>query len=83
MCQVVHVADLPEEIIDDVTVLLAEEEFFDIVPDDLLGDDEFLSTEEPVFEVRPRTVWPSDQDVTLAQDADPEPAPVVTPAHAA
>lgn len=83
MFQVVHVADLPEEIIDDVAVLLAEEEFFDIVPDDLLGDDEFLSTEEPVFEVRPRTVWPLDQDVTLAQDAVLEPAPVVTPAHAA
>lgn len=83
MCQVIHVADLPEEIVDDVAVLLAEEEFFDIVPDDLLKDDEFLSVDEPVFAGRARIVWTSDHDVTLAQDVDSEPAPVVTPVHAA
>ena len=83
MCQVIHVADFSEDIIDDVNQLLGSEEFFNSVPDDLFDEECFLMSSEPVSVAQDSTVSESDYDVSLAQKISTGSPATVTPVHAA
>jgi len=82
MCQVIHVADFSEDIIDDVNQLLGSEEFFNSVPDDLFDEECFLMSTEPVIATEHSPVSESDYDVALAPEISTESPATVTPVHA-